>query len=53
MGEILEEIQRKLKRFKSGPAFIFIVVLAAAIMLWNVWFTVQPEETLSCSALEK
>ncbi len=46
LGAVLEKIQPKIKRFKSGPYFIAVVVLASvAIISWNVWFTVQPEET--------
>ena len=44
LGEMLENIRPKLAAFKFGPVLI-LVVIAAAIIFWTAWFTVQPEET--------
>src|SRR4030042_5073064 len=32
-------------RFKGGPIVILIAVVVALVLVWTLWFTVQPEET--------
>ena len=44
----LEEVIKVLQQwrgFRGGPILMFIAVVVVLILLWTVWFTVQPEET--------
>jgi len=45
LEEALAKIQDQFRGFRGGPIKILIVVVVALILLWSVWFTVQPEET--------
>ena len=44
LDEILDKIRQQFKRFKGGP-IILLAAIVVVILLWSVWFTVQPEET--------
>jgi membrane protease subunit HflK len=45
LEEAFAKIQDQLRGFGGGPIKIVIGVVVALILLWSVWFTVQPEET--------
>ena len=45
LEEVLENIRKRLDRFKGAPKLIIIAAVAAVIVFWTAWFTVQPEET--------
>ncbi|MBM4329302.1 MAG: FtsH protease activity modulator HflK [Deltaproteobacteria bacterium] len=44
LDEILTQVGRKWRDFKPGSLWVLLVI-AALILLWSCWFTVQPEET--------
>jgi membrane protease subunit HflK len=45
LEEILERVLQQWRGFRGGPMVIVIAVVIVLILLWTVWFTVQPEET--------
>jgi membrane protease subunit HflK len=45
LEEAFAKIQDQLRGFGGGPTKIVIGVVVVLILLWTVWFTVQPEET--------
>ena len=42
---MLANVLQQMRGFRGGPIVILIAVVVAVILLWSVWFTVQPEET--------
>ncbi|MEW6440477.1 MAG: FtsH protease activity modulator HflK [bacterium] len=38
-------LRQKWRGFKGGPVLLPILILAAVLLAWTAWFTVQPEET--------
>jgi membrane protease subunit HflK len=45
LDEVIGKIQQQLRGFQRGPIVILITVLVGLVLVWTVWFTVQPEET--------
>jgi membrane protease subunit HflK len=45
LEDILAKVLQQWRGFRGGPVVIVIAVVVALILLWTVWFTVQPEET--------
>jgi len=45
LEEVLEKARQQWQGLTRGPVAIVIAVVVALILLWTVWFTVQPEET--------
>ena len=45
LDDILKKIRLTFKKFTGVPALILLAVVAAIILFWTAWFTVQPEET--------
>ena len=45
LEEAFAKVLDQWRGFRGGPIKILIGVVVALILLWTVWFTVQPEET--------
>jgi modulator of FtsH protease HflK len=45
LEEVLAKVLQQWRGFRGGPTVIVIAVVVVLILLWSVWFTVQPEET--------
>jgi membrane protease subunit HflK len=45
LEEVLTKFTQQWRGFRGGSVGIVIAVAVALILLWTVWFTVQPEET--------
>jgi modulator of FtsH protease HflK len=45
LEEIIEQFKRRWKKQRGLPIVLIAVGLAAAVLLFTVWFTVQPQET--------
>jgi membrane protease subunit HflK len=45
LEDALAKVLGQWRGFRGGPILIFIAIVVALILLWTVWFTVQPEET--------
>jgi modulator of FtsH protease HflK len=45
LEEVLAKFTQQWRGFRGGSVGIVIAVVVALILLWTVWFTVQPEET--------
>jgi membrane protease subunit HflK len=45
LEEIIARVRKRWQGFKGGPLVALIAILAALILAWTAWFTVQPEET--------
>jgi len=45
LEEALAKVMDQWRGFRGGPVKIVIGALVVLILLWSVWFTVQPEET--------
>jgi membrane protease subunit HflK len=45
LEEVIAKVLQQWRGFRGGPILIFIAVVVVLILLWTVWFTVQPEET--------
>lgn len=45
LEEIIARVRKIWQASKGGPLVALIAILAALILAWTAWFTVQPEET--------
>jgi modulator of FtsH protease HflK len=45
LEEVLAKVVQQWRGFRGGPIVILIVIGVVLILLWTMWFTVQPEET--------
>ena len=45
LDEVIEKVLQQLRGFRGGPMVILVAVVVGLILVWTVWFTVQPEET--------
>jgi modulator of FtsH protease HflK len=45
LDEVIGKVLQQLRGFRGGPIAVLIAVLAGLLLVWTVWFTVQPEET--------
>ena len=45
LEEVLAKFTQQWRGFRGGSVGIVIAVVVGLILLWTVWFTVQPEET--------
>jgi len=45
LEEVIAKVLQQWRGVRGGPIGILIAVGVALILLWTVWFTVQPEET--------
>lgn len=45
LEEVVARAKQRWQGIKGGPFVALIIILAALILFWTAWFTVQPEET--------
>ncbi len=45
LEEVLANVLQQWRGFRRGRIVIWTAIVVALILLWTVWFTVQPEET--------
>jgi modulator of FtsH protease HflK len=45
LDEVIAMVLQQLRGFRVGPIVILIAVVAGLVLVWTLWFTVQPEET--------
>ncbi|MEW6668791.1 MAG: FtsH protease activity modulator HflK [Thermodesulfobacteriota bacterium] len=45
LEDVLENVVKQWRGFRRGGIAVWIAIVVAVILVWSVWFTVQPEET--------